>query len=109
MIGLILFVLIALAACAWWWLVKGREQARLAAGVVCREHGLVLMDDTVVLDSVRLRRRSSPGGIGLQYRFDFARNGILNRGGSVLIRPRHPATVVISTADGRLIESVAVW
>ena len=106
MIGLVFFVLTILAAFCWWRLVKAREQARAAAGIACREHGLVLMDDTVVLDSLDTRRWNDKRIIGLQYRFDFARNGILNKGGRVLVAARQPALVVISTADGQLIESI---
>lgn len=106
MIGLVIFVLLLLAAYCWWYLVKAREQARFAAGAACREHGLVLMDDTVVLSSLDARRWREKRVIGLQYRFEFAHNGILKRGGQVLIAPRQPAMVVISTPEGQLIESI---
>lgn len=106
MIGLIAFLLITLAAYCWWHLVKAREKARLAAGAACREHGLVLMDDTVVLQSLDTRQWREKKVIGLQYRFDFARNGVLNRGGRVMISPRQPTLVVINTPEGRLIETI---
>lgn len=106
MIGLVIFLLSILAGYCWWRLVKAREQARFAAGAACREHGLVLMDDTVVLDSLDARRWRDKRIIGLQYRFEFAHNGILKRGGRVLIAPRQPALVVIQTPDGQLIESL---
>lgn len=106
MIGLVIFLLLILAGYCWWRLVKAREQARFAAGAACREHGLVLMDDTVVLDSLDARRWREKRIIGLQYRFEFAHNGILKRGGRVLIAPRQPALVVIQTPDGQLIETV---
>lgn len=106
MIGLFFFVLACLAAFCWWQLVRAREQARAAAGMACREHGLVLMDDTVVLDSLDARYWREKRIIGLQYRFDFARDGILKKGGRVLISPRQPALVVIRTAEGQVIESI---
>lgn len=106
MLGLFIFLLSALAAFCWWRLVKAREQARSAAGAACRVHGLVLMDDTVVLDSLDARHWRDRRIIGLRYRFEFARNGILNRGGRVLISPRQPALVVISTPEGQLIETI---
>ena len=106
MLGLILFLISALAAFCWWRLVRAREQARSAAGAACREHGLVLMDDTVVLDSLDATRWRDKRIIGLRYRFDFARNGVLNRGGRVLISPRQRALVVINTPEGQLIETI---
>lgn len=106
MIGLMIFLLLILAALCWWRLAKAHEQARSAAGAACREHGLVLMDDTVVLDSLDTSRWREKGRIGLRYRFEFARNGILNHGGRVMIAPRQRALVVISTPDGQLIESI---
>lgn len=106
MIGLFFFMLTSLAAFCWWRLVKARELARSAAAIACREHGLVLMDDTVVLHSIDARRWRDERVIGLLYRFDFARNGVLNRGGRVLISPRQPAVVVINTPEGQLIETV---
>jgi hypothetical protein len=106
MFGLFVFLLLGLAALCWWHLVRAREQARSAAGAACREHGLVLMDDTGVLDALDARRWKDKRIIGLQCRFDFARRGILNRGGRVLISPRQPALVVINTPEGQLIETV---
>ena len=43
---------------------------------------------------------------GLRYRFEFAHDGILRKGGIVLIAPGRPATVIIETDNGQLIERV---
>lgn len=106
MTGLLLFVLFLLATLAWWRLLQGKETARQAAGSACREHGLLLMDDTVVLDAVQLLRNSKSRAYGLRYRFEFAREGILHKGGSVLVSSGRPTTVVIPTSSGQLIEEV---
>lgn len=106
MIGLFIFLLLLLTAFSWWRLVKAREQARFAAGAACKQHGLVLMDDTVVLDSLDTRQWRGKRMIGLRYRFDYAHNGVLNRGGRVLISPRQQALVVINTPQGQLIETI---
>lgn len=106
MTGLLVLVLVGLAAVAWWRLLQGKEQARHAAGVVCREHGLVLMDDTVVLNAVQLKPEDPVRAWGLKYRFDFARNGVLRHGGTVLVTPGRAPTVIIETDGGPLIQQV---
>ena len=106
MIGLLLLLAGVFAGTAWWHLLKGREMARAAAARACREHGLVLIDDTVVLESARLGRERGVPRYGLRYRFEFASGGRLHRGGTVLIAPRHPAVVLIETDAGRVIEEI---
>ena len=106
MLGLFIFLILLGSAFCWWRLVKAREQARMAAGAACRQHGLVLMDDTVVLESFDTRQWRGKRLIGIRYRFDFAQNGVLNHGGHVLIAPRQQALVVISTDQGQLIEVI---
>ena len=102
--GLVLLVLFGSAGVAWWRLLKGKELARAAAGDTCRQHGLVLMDDTVMLESIQLRREDPVNAWGFRYCFDFARGGILHTGGIVLIAPGQRPVVVIETGDGPLIE-----
>ena len=106
MTGLFLFAMAGLAAIIWWSLLKGKEQARGAASRTCREHGLLLMDDTVVLNSVRLAKEGKSRAYRLQYRFEFAKGGILHTGGSVLIAPGQRPTVIIRTVDGELIQQL---
>lgn len=106
MTGLLLLTLAGLAAITWWSLLKGKEQARRAAFITCHEHGLSLMDDTVVLDSIRLRKQGLHRGYRLQYRFEFARDGVLHKGGSVLVAPGHRPVVVIRTSSGELIQEI---
>ena len=102
--GLVLFTAAGVAGVTWWRLLKGKEVARGAAASACRQHGLVLMDDTVMLESVQLRREDPVNAWGLRYGFDFARGGILHSGGIVLIAPGQRPVVVIETGDGPLIE-----
>jgi hypothetical protein len=104
--GLLILVVAGLAGITWWRLLKGKEQARHAAAVVCRQYGLVLMDDTVILHAVQLRREDPVRAWGLKYRFDYAENGILRKGGTVVIAPGHRPTVVIETGSGPLIENL---
>lgn len=103
-----LFVLIAfgLAVITWWRLLKGKEIARAAAGKTCKQHGLVLIDDTVMLDSIQLRKEDPVNAWGLKYRFDFAYKGIRHHGGTVILAPGHRPVTVIETDSGPLIEQV---
>ncbi len=104
MIGLILLILAGAIGLSWWQLVQGRERARSVATIACREHGLVLMDDTVVFETVSYRPAGKRRLFALVYRFDFAYQGILQLGGKVLVSPGHPSTVLITTEKGDLIQ-----
>lgn len=104
MTGLLVLVLGGLAAITWWRLLKGKELARHAAATVCRHHGLVLMDDTVMLHSVQLRKEDPVRAWGLKYHFDFAENGLLRSGGTVLLAPGLAPTVVLERDGVRVIE-----
>jgi hypothetical protein len=104
--GLLILVLVGFGTITWWRLLKGKELARRAAAASCREHGLVLIDDTVMLESVQLRKKDPARAWGLKYRFDFARNGVLRKGGIVLIAPGQRPTVIIETDSGPLIEQL---
>jgi len=106
MSGLLLFVLAVLAALFWWRLLKGKELAREAARAACQEHGLSLMDDTVVLDAIQLTGDEQSKSYGLRYRFDFVYEGILIEGGKVLVSPGRPTTVIIPTSTGQVIEEI---
>jgi hypothetical protein len=104
MTGLLILIVAGVAFVAWWRLLHGKELARRAAALVCREHGLVLMDDTVMLDSIQLKREAPVHAWGLRYRFDFAQQGVLRHGGVVLLTPGQPPTVIIQTDNGQVIE-----
>lgn len=104
MTGLLILVMAGVVGITWWRLLNGKELARRAAASTCREHGLVLIDDTVMLDSIQLRKKDPARAWGLRYRFDFARNGVPRRGGVVLIAPGRRPVVVVPTDNGHLIE-----
>ena len=53
MTGLLIFSLAGLVAITWWQLLKGKEKARRAASVTCREYGLALM--VLIFLTMRLR------------------------------------------------------
>jgi hypothetical protein len=104
--GLLVLIIAGFAAISWWRLLKGKELARRAAAHVCREHGLVLIDDTVMLESIQLKKEDPARAWGLKYRFEFARNGVPRRDGAVLIAPGRRPVVIIKTDNGQLIDQV---
>lgn len=104
MTGLIILIVAGLTAIGWWRLLKGKELARHAAAASCSAHGLILIDDTVMLESVQLKKEDPARAWGLKYRFEFARNGVPRKGGIVLIAPGQRPTVIIETDTGPLIE-----
>ena len=104
--GLLLFALFGFAALFWWRLLQGKELARQAASQACREHGLQLMDDTVVLEAIQKPTDGQAGQYELRYRFDFAHEGILRKGGAVLVASGQPTRVIIPTSSGQVIEEV---
>ncbi|MDT8319854.1 MAG: DUF3301 domain-containing protein [Xanthomonadales bacterium] len=104
MTGLLILVLFGVAAISWWRLSKGKETARHAASAACKDHGLLLMDDTVMLEAVKFKRDAPVRAWGLKYRFEFVKDGILRKGGTVLVLPGRYPTVIIETTSGRLIQ-----
>ena len=77
-----------LAAIAWLWLdsLKVREAAIRAAKEVCAAEGLLLLDDTVAISGLRLRR-GDDGAVRLQrsYDFEFSDTGNNRLKGSVVM------------------------
>lgn len=76
------------AAVAWFWFdsLRAREAAIDAAKSACAADGVVLLDDTVALAALRVRRTSG-GAIGLLrvYRFEFTDTGDNRLEGSVTL------------------------
>ena len=85
MTELFIFLLVAGSVVAWWQLMQGRQTARRAAGEVCGNHGLQLLDDTVSLSSITGNRNESTSRILINYGFEFAINGARRRSGVVMI------------------------
>ncbi len=88
-----LLLLLAAGACAglWNWGVTGRERALREIGVICKDMGLQALDESVVLNLVRLRR--GPGGklrLVRVYRFDFTLDGHSRHHGDVALAGLKP-------------------
>ena len=106
MIELFIFLTIAGSIVAWWQLMHGRQTARRAAGQVCGNHELQLLDDTVSLSSITLNRDNTPSWIQLNYGFEFAINGAKRRTGLVTIGFPATLSVTLELEEGRLIENL---
>jgi len=106
MIELFFFLLVTGCVVAWWQLMQGRQNARKAAGQVCSNHGLQLLDDTVSLSSITWNRDNSNSRIQVNYGFEFAINGAKRRSGAVTIGFPASLSVTLDLEEGRLIENL---
>ena len=83
---------LALGGAAWLWLdsIKAREVAVTAARSACTADGLLLLDDTVAITNLKLRR-DDDGQVRLQRAYDFEYSDTGNnrlRGSIVLLGHR---------------------
>ena len=108
MIELFIFLLVAGSIVAWWQLMKSRQKARWAAGQVCGNHELQLLDDTVSLSSITWNRDNSTSRIQVNYGFEFAINGARRRSGVATIGFPASLSVTLDLEEGRLIENLKV-
>jgi hypothetical protein len=84
----ILLLLIGLGIFLWFWQdsLRAKELAREACLRACRRYGVQLLDDTVALDKLWLRRNNN-GRLILErrYTFEFTNTGISRTGGVVVM------------------------
>ena len=106
MIELLIFLLVTGSIVAWWQLMQGRQKARKAAGQVCSNHGLQLLDDTVSLSSITWSREDANARILVNYGFEFATNGAIRRHGVATLGFPASLTVTLDLEEGRLIEKL---
>jgi Protein of unknown function (DUF3301) len=82
-------LLVIACAAAWLWIdsLRARDVARAAAGAACEAEGLLLLDDTVAIASMKPARKEN-GHLTLQraYEFEYSDTGDNRRiGGLVLL------------------------
>jgi hypothetical protein len=83
-----MFGLLLLAGIGWYWsdAMRALESARNAARRRCQELGLSLLDDTVVLARLRLRRDEDARlALWREYRFEFTGDGSSRHGGEIVL------------------------
>jgi len=81
----ILLILLLIAAVAFWWYsTQSREVATSLARQACKRCGVQLLDETVSLAKLRLRR-THKGHIGIArwYTFEFSTSGLDRRSGTL--------------------------
>ena len=82
-------IICLLGAALWFWRdsLGAREQARLASAKACRQLNLQLLDDTVALQRLWLRRDALDGRLRWErlYIFEFSSSGEQRQVGSVLL------------------------
>ena len=106
MIELFIFLIVTGSVVAWWHLMQGRQRARKAAGRVCGNHGLQLLDDTVSLSSITWDRKNPKSHILVNYGFEFATNGARRRRGVATMGIPSSFTITLDLEEGRLIETI---
>ena len=83
-----LMLLILIGLIAWFWQdsLRARERAREASKRMCRQYNVQLLDDTVALDRLRVRRLES-GRLAFErrYLFEFTTNGAERLSGVVMM------------------------
>jgi len=83
-----LFLLIGVGVALWFWQqsLRAREMAIHSAQELCHSQNLQLLDGTVVLSDLRLRRNAR-GHIALQrtYLFEYSHDGAVRQQGFVLL------------------------
>ena len=107
MIELLIFLLVTGSIAAWWQLMQGRQKARRAAGKVCSNHNLQLLDDTVSLDSITWNRVGTGSHLLINYGFEFATNGAIRRSGVATLGLPGTLTITLDLEEGRLIETLS--
>ena len=91
-----LFVIFVIALLIWFWhdTMQAREQAIALGKRHCQNVGLQLLDETVSLSSLKLRR-DADGQMTFRrvYEFEFSDNGDNRRLGSITLLGRHAEAI----------------
>jgi hypothetical protein len=95
-----LISLLLLGAVLWYWQdsLRARERAKGASARACRQAGVQLLDDTVALERMALRRNAR-GRLCLErsYTFEFTDTGTVRRPGIIVMLGRR---VEVLSMDG---------
>lgn len=82
----LLFIIVISVAWFWYNGSRAHEQAEIAARRGCQQHGVQLLDETVVLEKIRPRRgRDGQMRVRREYSFEFTGEGELRLKGQVVV------------------------
>jgi Protein of unknown function (DUF3301) len=96
------FMILGLAMILLLWVetMRSQEQARALGLRACRDAGVQLLDDTVALARVRLRR-DARGHLAVyrEYHFEFTTTGETRHAGEIALLGRRPAHLHLALPD----------
>ncbi len=96
-----------LGAIVWLWVdsLRAREHAMVTCRRSCEAHGLQLLDGTVALDGLTLKR-CQDGRVRIQrrYRFEFTRDGVVRDTGAIVMLGDRVQSLDLPHEGGRIIE-----
>ncbi len=100
--------LLLLAAIAFWMsTMTSRDAARSLVAEFCRNNNLQLLDQTVALRRVSLRRKIN-GNLSFVrvFRFDYSDNGFRRRDGMIWMLANRPIQISLQLADRQVVETL---
>lgn len=101
--------LLLLAAGVWflWDSLKAREAANLAIRETCRQHGLMFLDDTVGLSSLRPARDDHGHAVLRRvYRFEYSDTGDQRKAGSIALLGARVLAVTVTVPQTATIHTL---
>ncbi len=91
---LFVLLLVVLVCWAWYAIMQGREAALAAGKRVCETQGLQLLDDTVAMSKLSIRRDKRDGvTLSRVYRFEFTDTGDNRRQGVLIMEGTRLANI----------------
>ena len=99
---------ILFAAIAFWYsTMTSRDAARILVAQFCRNNNLQLLDQTVALRRVTVRRKNN-GNLSFirVFRFDYSDNGFRRRDGMVWMLANQPLQIAVQVADRQVLENL---
>lgn len=100
-------VLLAAAIAFWFSTMSSRDAAINLVADFCRHHNLQLLDQSVSLRRVAVRRKSN-GNLSFVrvFRFDYSDNGFRRRDGMVWMLASKPLQISVQVAERQIVENL---
>jgi len=100
--------LLLVAAIAFWLsTMSSRDAARSLVARFCKNYNLQLLDQTVALRRVTVRRKAN-GNLSFVrvFRFDYSDNGFRRRDGMIWMLANQPLQISVHVADRQVLENL---